>query len=138
MVDLDSDSYSCCSDCIILHGEKTLVSRIPPNVNTSSLNSINNYSIDLSNCKYDHTLLFTQPYEKIQATWTIYDDTGGIIGEVFEDSFHELQSGSVYYFVSEDEFIVDGSDLKEETSGFEIIILLFSIFIVFIFMMKRK
>jgi len=101
-------------------------------------NTINNFTIDLSECIYDHNILFTQPYEKITANWKLYDENKAYIGEVVDDSYHELQGGGVYYFVSEDEFTIDDINLGEETPAYGIIGVLFSLFIVYIVIIKRK
>ena len=99
------------------------------------------FIIDLISCKFDHKILFTQPYDNKYYNWTLSDEKGKIIGEFYEDEFFELESGVKYSFSA-----IENIDLKEEeskivddedsTPGFEILIFLFAI--IFLYFLKIK
>lgn len=92
-------------------------------------NAIDNFTIDLSDCIYDHNILFTQPYEQISPKWNLIDSTGNIVGEVTDDAFYEVQAGSMYYFVSVDDFTLE--DIEDtETPAFEVLSVIVGLFIV--------
>ena len=54
------------------------------------------YVIDLTNCKYDHNVLFTNPNGNNQITWTVRDNLGNYIGSVNNDVFLMLKNGIQY------------------------------------------
>jgi hypothetical protein len=61
-------------------------------------NDENNYTIDLTNCIYDHNILFTNPHNDI-TSWILYSENWEYIDEIINDSFIKLESGKEYYFI---------------------------------------
>ena len=101
-------------------------------------NSMNNFTIDLSECKFDHNVLFSSPYENMDTEWEIHDDNGEYIGDVVNDTFYELKAGSMYYFSSNDEILIE-IEQDQETPGFEFITVMISLVFscIYIFIKKR-
>jgi len=63
-------------------------------------NSIYNFTIDLTDCKFDHMVLFTNPYGDPDRKWILYDKNGRYIGETPNDVFLKLMRGVEYYFIA--------------------------------------
>ena len=67
-------------------------------------NKLNKFTIDLTDCEFNHTVLFTNPYRDPDRIWTIHDENERYIGETPNDVFLELESGVKYYFTTNDDF----------------------------------
>ena len=100
-------------------------------------NSANNYTIDLSDCLYDHDVLFTQPYENSKANWELYDSDGDYIGKMYNDTFFNLEGGKTYFFSTVEELNIDVPPVND-TPAFEIISLIISLFVVVLIFASRK
>jgi hypothetical protein len=101
-------------------------------------NSVRNFSIDLRGCKYDHDIIFSQPYSKMKTTWEVYDDGGMFVGDVFDDATYSLKAGTLYYFVSDDEALDELENDTDDTPGFTFGFLILSLLSVCIILLKRK
>ena len=66
-------------------------------------NSEKNYTLDLTKCKFNHDILFSNP-NNTDANWTIYDEYTNYIGMVEGDTFVRLARGLKYYIVLNDVF----------------------------------
>ena len=60
------------------------------------INNDDNYTIDLTNCQFNHTILFSIPDEK-GGQWTLTEETGRYIGEITRDTYLFLESGHNYF-----------------------------------------
>ena len=67
-------------------------------------NSLYKFTIDLTDCEFNHTVLFTNPYGDPDRRWTLHDENERYIGETPNDMFLELESGIKYYFTTNDDF----------------------------------
>jgi hypothetical protein len=65
-------------------------------------NSSELYIIDLTDCMFDHNVLFTNPDGTNKRNWTLCDKNGKYIGVVRDDVFLELKNG-VKYLLSTNE-----------------------------------
>ena len=99
---------------------------------------MNNFTIDLSECKFDHNVLFSTPYENMDIEWEIHDDNGEYIGDVVNDTFYELKAGDMYYFSSNDESLIE-IEQDRETPSFEFITVMISLVFscIYVFIKKR-
>jgi len=91
--------------------------------------SQDNFIIDLSNCQHNHNILFSQPYEDNSYNWTLTDDEGNILGEIYNDIFIELKSGEKYYFSTLENIKIPSpkdDDKEENVNGFEFLFLIFA------------
>jgi hypothetical protein len=61
-------------------------------------NNEDNYTIDLTLCEFNHTVLFSFPDEK-SSQWRLNSDNGEYIGEITGDTFLFLEKGH-HYFLS--------------------------------------
>ena len=103
----------------------------------------NAFIIDLTDCKYDHKILFSQPYENVKVRWKLYDSNGNIIGIVYEDQFFELKNGKVYYFetsenIDDYDLASSGGSSQNVIPGFEFIIFIGAILLIFLIKRNRK
>jgi hypothetical protein len=55
------------------------------------------YTIDLTNCSFSHSVLFSKPMNSAKG-WAVYDENNTFLGDVQDDTFIDLTSGSVYQF----------------------------------------
>jgi hypothetical protein len=104
-------------------------------------NGPNNFTIDLTNCKFNHKILFTQPYTSRSFNWTLTDEQGKNISKIFNDIHLDLESGKSYFFITYDEIYISEetslSDQNEnQSSGFEVFVSLIAIALIVFF--KRK
>jgi hypothetical protein len=60
-------------------------------------NNANNYTINLSQCQFDHTVLFSPP-ENNTDQWMLRDQNGQYIGIIQGDTFIFLEKGHCYFF----------------------------------------
>jgi len=61
-------------------------------------NGEENYTIDLTNCSFNHSVLFSKPINSTK-NWALYEKDHRLIGDVHDDAFIELSPGSIYYFM---------------------------------------
>jgi hypothetical protein len=59
---------------------------------------MDNFTIDLTRCKYNHNVLFTNPYGDPDRIWILHDEDDKYIGKTPNDVFLYLESGKKYYF----------------------------------------
>jgi len=64
-------------------------------------NSNTNYTIDLTQCKFNHKLLFSSPIENDLRPWKLYTQDGRFIGRIQGDTFLKIEPGLKYYFTLE-------------------------------------
>ena len=57
-------------------------------------NNVNKFTIDLTDCQFDHTVLFSDPYGQSDTTWNITDESGIQLDNIEGEGFVELLSGS--------------------------------------------
>jgi predicted double-glycine peptidase len=60
-------------------------------------NNAENYTINLSQCQFNHNVLFTPP-DNDGTQWILHDENGNCIGEIQGDVFLFLEKGHCYYF----------------------------------------
>lgn len=60
-------------------------------------NNESNYTIDLTNCSFNHFVLFSTPLNNSN-NWAVFDENNRFIGDVQNDTFIELSPGLIYYF----------------------------------------
>jgi len=105
-------------------------------------NSVRNYSIDLTDCEYDHDIIFSQPYKNLEITWELYDAFDGTkITEILDDTTVPLDAGGMYYFISDDEALdeMEENDNETDTPGFTVVIGLVSMLVICIlYFLKRR
>jgi len=61
-------------------------------------NSDTNYTIDLTECKFEHNILFKSPNEHDLRLWNLYDENGKLIGKIQGETFLNVEPGLKYYF----------------------------------------
>jgi hypothetical protein len=61
-------------------------------------NSEENFTIDLSNCSFPHSVLFSKPLNSTR-DWALYGKDNGWIGDVQDETSFDLSPGDIYYFV---------------------------------------
>jgi len=61
-------------------------------------NNEENYTIDLTNCTFHHSVLFSKPLNSTK-NWALYEKDHRLMEEVQDDTFIELSPGSIYYFM---------------------------------------
>lgn len=61
-------------------------------------NNDTNYTIDLTQCNYNHNLLFRSPYENDTRSWILYNENGKHIGTIQGDTFLNVEPRLKYYF----------------------------------------
>ena len=100
------------------------------------------FIIDLSNCSYDHQVLFTQPYQEEYYNWTLIDEKDNCIGIIYNDTYLDVQAGHVYTFRAFD--MPQGEDTQtslenssQATPGFPLISLALAGYIVILFYRKH-
>ena len=103
----------------------------------------NKFTIDLSECNFDHNILFTQPYNGEKYNWTVIDEEGNNIGEYQDDKFIELKGGIKYSLITNDKIDpekekIENKNNSKSTPGFIFIILLSVIACFIIFKKIRK
>jgi|GEM_PF-5147313 len=76
--------------------------KIDRNNFTVEKNNDNNYTINLSHCKFNHRILFTNPDGTGQRNWSVTEQSGHIIGIVHEDVFFQLNSTAIYYLTTQE------------------------------------
>ncbi len=59
-----------------------------------------NYTIDLTGCKYDHNLLISPPNQLTSIIWTLIDENGNYIDTINEDKFVNLSGEKKYFLAS--------------------------------------
>jgi hypothetical protein len=71
------------------------------NIDRSFLNVVknneNNFTIDITNCTFNLSVLFSKPLNSTN-DWAVYDENNRFIGDVQNDTFIELDPHSIYYF----------------------------------------
>jgi len=112
------------------------------NFKIDKINS-NTFIIDLADCKFNHNILFTQPYDNKYYNWTLNDEEDKIIGDIYEDKFFQLEKGHIYSFstiediepLDKESILIDSG---EPAPGFELIIFLFSIIFLYFLKINKK
>jgi hypothetical protein len=56
-----------------------------------------NFIIDLTNCSFDHTVLFSKPVNSTK-NWGLFDENENLLGDVQNETFFDLTQGSIYTF----------------------------------------
>lgn len=62
-------------------------------------NDNTNFTIDLTNCKFNHKILFSSPYNNDFRQWKLYDENGRLIEKVQGDTFINIEPGLKYYLL---------------------------------------
>ena len=96
-------------------------------------NKINDFTVDLTNCQFNHTVLLSDPYGKDDTTWNISDENGVQLDSIQGEGFVDLQSGQKYSF-NTDEYVNPTSN----TPGFEFILLFIAILFIYIIQQIKK
>ncbi len=60
-------------------------------------NNIDNFTINLTQCLYDHTILFSNPYND-SSQWILKDYQGNIVEMMQNDTYIQLHASQIYYF----------------------------------------
>jgi hypothetical protein len=60
-------------------------------------NNAENYTIDLTKCEFNHTVLFSLPEGK-SGRWVLNSENGEYIGEITGDTYLPLERGQTYFF----------------------------------------
>ena len=60
-------------------------------------NNEENYTIDLTNCSFAHSVLFSKPWNSTKY-WALYGKDNNMMEEVQDDTFIELSPTLIYYF----------------------------------------
>jgi hypothetical protein len=61
-------------------------------------NNEENFTIDLTNCSYNHSVLFSKPLNSTKK-WAVFDEEYRFIKDISDDTFIEISPGSIYYFL---------------------------------------
>ena len=105
-------------------------------------NSVRNYSIDLTDCEYDHDIIFSQPYKNLEIIWELHDAFNGTkIGEIVEDTTFSLRAGGMYYFTSDDEALdeLEQGETGTDTPSFTFALGLVALIVIcLIYLFKRR
>jgi PKD repeat protein len=62
-------------------------------------NNAGNYTIDLTNCRYNHNVYLTSP-DNDESRWILLDESGNSIGEITGSGFLQLKKGHYYYLTT--------------------------------------
>jgi hypothetical protein len=63
-------------------------------------NNAKNYTIDLTDCKFNHTMYLTSP-DNDGSRWMLYDNSGAFIGYIIRAGFLPLEKDHSYYLTAE-------------------------------------
>jgi hypothetical protein len=100
------------------------------------------FIIDLTQCQYDHNVVFSQPYQEESHNWSlVYNDS--VIDFFYEDTIISLDHGNKYQLITDEHIQFDrnynqGKKIEEMIPGFELGILTISLLFFNIFIRKTK
>jgi hypothetical protein len=67
---------------------------------TVIMNNAENYTIDLTGCRFNHNMYLTSP-DNDGSLWTLYEESGTYIGEILGAGFLLFEKGHSYYLTAE-------------------------------------